>query len=246
MKRLLVSVSVSALILGLIMTLLILATFQEKLIYPGIENPQILLKEPFEQINDSFYKRGSTGKLWLFFGGNKSKSTDFVDINSKHSFLIITYPGYNGTMSNPNPETTYDTIEKCIKKVCSKGYENKNINFMCYSIGCAIALNYLSKSKLPINKLILCAPFWSLDEIVHSKYPFPKFLIKQLMNHNWENDKIKDIHHEINVTILHGKNDKLIHYSHSERLAKLRKSKLILTEHDHTSIRTRIPEYLNT
>jgi predicted alpha/beta hydrolase family esterase len=244
--------TVSTVIIVLIfLLLLILATFQENLIYPGIKRPGIILKEPFEEIHDSFYKKGSNGKIWVFFGGNNSLPGDYINIINNmsidgHSFLIITYPGYNNTQLKPNPKTTYEKIDNCLNAIKKKGYKDENINFICYSIGCAVAINYLSKKKILIKNLVLFAPFWSLDEIVHSKYPFPIFVIKNLLNHNWENEKLKDIHHKIDVTIVHGKKDKLINYNHSERLSKIRKSKLILTEEDdHTSISNRISEYIN-
>jgi predicted esterase len=101
---------------------------------------------------------------------------------------------------------------------------------MCYSIGCAVGINYLAKTEQIINKLVLLAPFWSLDEIVHSKYPFPFLVIKKLLNHNWENEKLKYIDNNIDVTIIHGTFDKLINIDHSKRLSK---------------VITRISEYVN-
>jgi predicted alpha/beta hydrolase family esterase len=221
--------------------LLLLMTFQEHLIYPGIKREKIHLSEPFEDIYGSYYKKGSTDILWVFFGGNGSIPADFVDIIEQfdHSFLTITYPGYNNTPLKPSPETINNLVDKCLDKVLRKN-KKYTVNFACYSIGCAAGINYLSTKKKVINKMLLFAPFWSLDEIVYSKYPFPKFIIKKLMNHNWENDKLKDIHPSIDVTILHGKNDELIHFSHSERLSKLRNCKLILTNDTHSSMKDRI------
>ncbi len=229
--------------------LVLLATFQEHLIYPGIKREKCILTEPFEDIYGSYYKKGSTDILWVFFGGNGSLPADFIDIIEQfdHSFLMVTYPGYNGTPLKPNPETINNLVEKCLNDIIKRKQGNKYIiNFVCYSIGCAAGINYLSKQHLKINKLLLLAPFWSLDEIVYSKYPFPKFIIKQLMNHNWENEKLKDIHRDIDVTIIHGKNDNLIHFGHSERLSKLRKCKLILTDDTHSSMRNKIITYLRT
>ncbi len=225
--------------------LLALTTYQERLIYPGIKREKQILKEPYEDIHGSYYKKGTTGILWVFFGGNNSLPIDFIDITNSfnHSFLIITYPGYNNTPSKPSPETINNLVEKCLEKILKKN-KNYTINFMCYSIGCAAGINFLSNKKLLVNKILLLAPFWSLDEIVHSKYPFPKFIIKQLMNHNWENEKIKEIDPNIDVTIVHGKNDELIHFNHSERLAKLRKCKLILTNDTHSTMRNRIIELI--
>jgi predicted esterase len=234
----------------LILFLAVLTVFQKKMIYPGMSRQGQILKEPFKQIYDSYYKKGSTGKIWLFFGGNGAIPADYIDhmdlIDPDHSFLIVTYPGYNGVKKDLNPKTTNETIDNCIKEIIQKGYKYSDINFMCYSLGCAIAINWLSENKIPINNLVLLAPFWSLDEIVYSKYPFPPLIIKLLMDHNWENEKLKHIHKDINITILHGKQDKLIHYNHSERLSELRKTKLILTEDDdHQSIRNKIPDLFN-
>jgi predicted esterase len=243
---------VLSLILSLILSLMTLVYYQETLIYPGMSRPGQKLKKPFEAIGNSYYKKGSTGKLWVFFGGNAAIPIDYMDhiklIEPDDSLLIITYPGYNGDKTKLSPETTNEIIDHCIKEIKLKGYKNTYINFICYSIGCAIAINWLHKNKTQINNLVLLAPFWSLDEVIYSKYPFPSVLIKSLINHNWENKKITDINKNINITIFHGKQDKLIHYSHSVRLAKLAKlteSKLIITEHDdHNTIRNKIPEIL--
>lgn len=227
----------------------ILAHKQENLIYPGMKRPIHILQEPFENIHHSFYKKGTTGKIWIYFGGNNNNPIDYHDIfkniSIEHSILLITYPGYNGFKQDMNPHNTNLTIKKCINSILNKGYNIKDINFICYSIGCAIAINYLATHNININNLVLLAPFWSLDEIVHSKYPYPISIIKFLMNHNWENYKLKDIHPNINTTIIHGKNDELIHYSHSDRLSKLRNIELIYTNDDHRSIREIIPNIIN-
>jgi len=235
-----------------IIFLSVLTIFQEQLIYPGINRPTLLLNEPFENIHGSYYKQGTSGILWVIFGGNHSLPADFIHLveqdSVNHSFLIITYPGYNETPLKPTPESINLLVDKCIQKIM----KNYKINFLCYSIGCAAGINYLhhnyrhgNRLKLPINKLILLAPFWSLDEIVHSKYPFPKSMIKQLLNHNWENEKLKSIDPDIKVIIIHGKNDELIHFSHSERLAKLRHCQFILTNDTHGSVTSKMSSIIN-
>lgn len=232
---------------SLFLLLCTLTTIQEQLIYPGIKRQIQILNEPFLNINNSYYKKGNTGILWVLFGGNDSLPIDFVDITelSKHSFLIITYPGYNNTPLKPSPDNISNLTNQCLVKVQTL-YNYNIINFMAYSIGCAAAIYYLSQNrKIQINKLVLLAPFWSLDEIVHSKYPFPTFIIKKLLNHNWENEKLKDIDPKIDVSIFHGKNDKLINFNHSERLSKLKKCKIIFTDDDHTSIRNKMIHIIN-
>lgn len=242
--------TVSIAIVFLLLLLFTLTIYQESLIYPGMKRPSQILKKPFEQIDNSFYKKGSTGKIWVFFGGNGALPIDCIDymklIKPDHSFLIITYPGYNGVKEKLTPKSINNTIDRCIQQIKDRGYKPSDINFMCYSLGCAIAINWLFDTKFEINKLVLLAPFWSLDEIVNSKYPFPKFVIKKLMNHNWENEKLENINQKIDVTIFHGKQDKLIDCSHSERLSKIKiGSKLIFTEDDHQSIRNVISITIN-
>jgi hypothetical protein len=147
------------LITVIIITLMGLGFLQESLIYPGLKREKIHLKEPFDQIDNSYYKKGSTGKLWILLGGNNSLPGDFEDyvIDKQDSFLLVTYPGYNGAELRPDPETMNKVIENCMKKL-DKNYK---INFLCYSIGCAVAINYLSSvgKKTNTDKVILLAPF---------------------------------------------------------------------------------------
>jgi hypothetical protein len=223
--------------------LLYLFVNQQKLIYPGmsreIDVSHPILKEPFEMINTSYYKKGKTGKLWLILGGNRSLPSDFTDYigESTNSILMITYPGYNKTELKPNLETINLTIDNCIKKLNIKGYNNNDINFICHSIGCAAAINYLANKKIEIGKLVLLAPFSNISQVIYDKYMIPKFLINKLIDHMWDNQKIIDVHKSIEIVIIHGKHDKY--------LCELRGCNLEITDDDHNSIKRFIPTFIN-
>jgi hypothetical protein len=79
---------------------------------------------------------------------------------------------------------------------------------------------------------------------MYDNYYLPRTITKGILSHNWENENIKNISPDIDLTIIHGKNDDLISHEHAKRLSKLRKSKLIITEDDHMSIFYKIPDLL--
>ncbi len=235
----------------IIILMIILLYKQETLIYPGIGREIDYLhpvtKEPFELIDTSYYKQGTTGNIWILLGGNASLPSDYISYvkHSKNSILLLTYPGFNKTKLRPNLDNINLVIDCCIKKLNKRGYHNENISFICYSIGCAAGINYLSTNKLKINKLILLAPFYNISKVIEDNYYIPQFISNSLLDHVWDNHKIKDIHQSINVIIIHGKNDKLINVKHSEILSKVRFSKLIITEDCHNTITRLINDYIN-
>ena len=215
---------------------------QEALIYPGINSTKKVLTEPFIDIKGSYFKKGTSDILTVFLGGNNSTPTDFENHAkiSKDNVLIIVYPGFNKTSGKINKKSITQYINFVLAKVCKK-HQCYNINFICYSIGCAICLHYLSetdnKSKNKVLKCTLLAPFWSLDRVVSDIYCFPKEVVRVFLNHNWENFKtIQKIDDNIEIEIFHGKNDKLINITHSEQLSKMRKCKFNITDDDHYTI----------
>jgi len=234
-------------IIAILITILLLfsvmiITFQEHLIYPGYYKEIIPLKNNTikKTINGSYYKKGNTGELYIFFGGNGSLPQDYEKfINDRDSFILLNYPGFGNSEGRTNPETSTELLDKIFKK--HNKYEN--INFMCYSIGCGICLHYLCNRPnimKKTRKMYLLAPFWSLDEVANNRYVphFPNELVLNVLTHNWENYKyIPKIKKNIDITIIHGSNDLFITCDQGLRLSKLRKgTKFITTDDSHGTI----------
>ena len=224
---------------------------QKHLLYPGRHRECKTLEEPFTQIENSFFKPGTSQDLWVFLGGNNSIPSDYSHYaqTSEHNCLLITYPGYNCNEADPNPDTMADTIKKCLDKLKDNPMHKKFvINFVCFSIGTGVGLYFLSKygKDYNIKKVILLAPFWSIDEIVWDKCLIPQSVVRYLLIHNYENHlNLLQIPKDIEITIAHGKSDEIISHEHSLRLNKLRKSKLIITDDDtHLTINRLIPELI--
>ncbi len=219
--------------------------FQEQLIYPGLFRTSFKLSFQNIQTKDGdtgcYYKEGNPGTpLWIVLGGNNSLPQDYQALASKtvNSYLLINYPGFGGTVGKMKPETTAELISNCLKAVQKP---NQVINFICHSIGCAVGLNFLDKNPHIVPKrLVLLAPFWKLEEVIAKKYTFvlPESVITSLINHTWDNfEHIESLHPETDVTIVHGRNDRLIDWKQGERLAKKHKNaKFTLTDDDHNSI----------
>lgn len=214
-----------------------LSCTQNKYIYPGMTIPYNELSVPYIKINQSYYKKGTTGRLWIYFGGNRSSPKDsmFIRQNIDDSFFFVGYPGYNGSKIKMNPRNSLMCIREDISKL---NYPSDKTNIICYSIGCAIAINWLSiDNQARYDNLILLAPFWSLDKVINENCPLPRWLVRLLLDHNWENKRLQFINEYIKVHIYHGKQDKLISYKHSEQLSRIRNVRLTLTDDDHKTIR---------
>lgn len=223
-----------------------LYSIQDKYVYQGIleKGDDILLDYGFEKVGSSYYRGGTSGIIWVIFGGNRNVPNHWVDtfnnISKEHSIFLVIYPGYN---YDKETKTTYENIyyrvTESINFIRNKGYQNKNINFLSYSLGCAISLDWLSKTKFKINNLVLLAPFLTLSEVIYDKSKVPVFITNALLKYSWKNETIRDIDSNIKVTIYHGKRDELIDYCQSIRLHTLRpETDLILTDlDDHRSIK---------
>lgn len=249
-KTLIIICIVCVVCVAYVLFVMALAFFQEYLMYPGRYREQSVISESFRQIDKSYYKKGISNKLWVICGGNYSIPQDYVKFTEglDHSWLLVNYPGYPGNENeHPNPETMSKNIRKCLEKL----KEYKHINFLGYSIGTAVTLNYLEKygPDHPVETVILLAPFYSIDEIIYSKFLVPRIVTQNLLNHNWNNyEAITKLPVDINLTIAHGKNDEVVNYEQSIQLHELIKdkihTKLILTEDDHMSVCRLIPELI--
>jgi len=254
-----VIIGVAVICIVYLLLLGLLNTVQLDLLYPGRYRECTELGEPWQKISNSYYKKGTTKDLWVVLGGNNSVPTDYVKftIGSDHNFILIGYPGYclegGKGPSHPDPTNTAKEIKTSLDKFkdTNTNTNTNTINFVCYSIGTGVGLNFLSNHpEYQVKKVVLIAPFWSIEDIVWDKCFIPNSIINYFLVHSWDNHaniiKLPDI---IDLTLVHGKNDILITSEHSERLFELIKhrknAKLILTEDDdHLSVCRLIPDLI--
>src|SRR5690606_20934021 len=96
-------------------------------------------------------------------------------------------------------------------------YPEDQIVVIGYSIGTGVA-SYLASIHQP-QQLILQSPYYNLEEVAKTLYPFlPRFLLK----YKFENDQfLPQI--KIPISIFHGDADKVIFYEDHSKLKELLK-----------------------
>lgn len=127
--------------------------------------------------------------------------------------LAVEYPGYGVyTSHKPNSETIQEdalaVYDYLIKKV---GFEEKNIMLLGRSIGSGPA-SYLASLRNP-GALIMMSSFTSLRSVVNDHVGSLDKILKERFN-NHEN--IKNV--KCPSFFIHGLQDKLISYQHSQKL----------------------------
>lgn len=233
---------------------------QQEYIYPGTLLSKVDAGDGYVNIGNAYYKEGGSGsgsgsgskQIWFLLGGNCCRPNDFSHIVSDDSLCVVIYPGYGGTTGTPEPHSIRKTLHKCVRKIKKLGYDEKNMNFLCYSMGCAIGIDYLHLTKMSINKLVLVAPFFSLEDVVYDKYLVPISIIKLLLNHSWDNSRLVDTKFK-KLTIAHGFYDKLIGPRHVEKLTDVLEASpevvdkylVITTTDDHYTIFFKINIFMN-
>jgi pimeloyl-ACP methyl ester carboxylesterase len=104
----------------------------------------------------------------------------------------------------------------------AKGYDEKNIILLGYSIGSGMA-SFLA-SENDSKQLILQAPYYSLTDLAGQMFPFiPSFTLRYKFA---TNEYLKNCN--MPVTIIHGNEDAVIPYESSLRLKAEFESKIEL------------------
>lgn len=240
-------------VLLFVVYLILLYFLQDYIIYAGINRYCISLKDKYESIGPGcYYKKGTTGTLWIVLGGNESLPEQYTDIIDEydHSFVTVSYPGYGENRTKyghcPRSDTVVSLLDTILKEVVD---DYKDIRFICHSMGCGIGLYYLSHKKLhfDVNKVILLAPFWSLIAVISESYYsafISDFLVKYIVRSEWNNyENIQLVDPKTEIHIYHGRYDSLISWEQSYRLKCLRnisqkkyngpKTVYTLTKHTH-------------
>ena len=159
----------------------------------------------------------------LFFHGNAGNlqgwgkyARYFTDLG--YDFYLFDYRGYGKSGGEiGSQERLYadaDAMMQWVLRDCDAG----EIAVVGYSLGSGLAAR--AAQKYGAKRLILIAPYFSLEELAREKMPFvPKFLIKyKIPTFEFVGDFGGP------VTIFHGEYDELIGVDNSRRLLKFLKS----------------------
>jgi pimeloyl-ACP methyl ester carboxylesterase len=180
---------------------------------------EVFIKTPDETwINGILYRRPGNTDVILYFHGNagslrgwQNVAPDLLLLNV--DLLLVDTRGYGksgGVFSeqgfNHDAQAALDFLHK-------SGYSDKHIIVYGRSLGTGIAMD-LAVNNL-VKALILETPYTSMRQLGGEKMPYflPWLLLKYKFNNLEKAPRLK-----MPVLILHGKNDELIPYSHSQKI----------------------------
>lgn len=240
-------------ILGLFVLLLgigiILYVVQERIIIHGeilSPNHEFSFHGSFEEINVKaddahilngvlFQAKESRGLVFYLHnhsGNVEHCSTLAFYLNNLHQdVLVIDYRGFGKTSGKFNEADTYNDIRIWYDKMKER-YSEGVISIYGRGMGASFA-TYLANIYQP-KRLILESPLYDILYMAKKYYPLMpslKYILKYSFNTAMY---IKDV--ECPILILHGKKNKLIHYTNSLKLYELNRENItldILPEADH-------------
>lgn len=197
----------------------------------------ILTSKDGTKIMTWFYPGDKSKPALLFFHGNSNQIATFIRplkpfIEQGYPVLAMEYRTFGNTSGEISQENIMSDTAMAYDFLKQEGYDK--IVAYGYSFGTAFASALTSLR--PVDSVILIAPFSSLSQLVSEK-PIP--LASLLLKDTYPSvEYLKDYHNPL--LIVHGKQDKLIPYHHSENLyqqAKTNQKEIILSETDnHGSI----------
>ncbi|MBM76723.1 MAG: alpha/beta hydrolase [Proteobacteria bacterium] len=153
----------------------------------------------------------------LYFHGNAGSLASWGYVyehfqSLPYNIFIIDYRGYGKSDGQISSEAQLQQDALAAYLSAKKRYPQSTFVFYGRSIGTGIA-SWLA-TQHPPSMLILESPYFNLPTLVGDIYPFvPKFLVKYTLMNNVHISKL-----DIPIHLLHGTNDELIPFQHSERL----------------------------
>lgn len=153
-----------------------------------------------------FYLHGNSGALdsWGWIG------KDYAPLG--YDVFVMDYRSFGKSEGEIYSEEQFFADVEAAYAEMKKRYDEKNIVIIGYSVGTASASMLASKNNPKL--LVLQAPYYSLEDMMHHMYPFvPDFLLKyKFENFNFI-QKVK-----APVLIFHGDADELVYYGSSLKL----------------------------
>lgn len=158
----------------------------------------------------------------IFFHGNAGNlqgwgkyAQHFTDLG--YDFYLFDYRGYGKSGGEISSQEQLYADADAMMQAVLREYDAGDVEAVGYSVGSGLAAR--AAQKYGAKRLVLIAPYFSLEELAREKMPFvPKFLIKY---------KIPTFEFVGGfsgpVTIFHGEHDELIGVDNSRRLFKFLK-----------------------
>lgn len=197
-------------------------------------------------LNGLLFKSDSAKGLVFYLHGNAGALDTWGDISKVYTDLnydlfVLDYRGFGKSEGEiSSEEQLHSDLQTTYNSLKIKYPENKII-IIGYSIGSGPAAILASNNNPKI--LILQAPYYSLIDMMHQKYPFvPDFLLKYKFETYNFIQKIK-----APIIVFHGNADEVIYYGSSIKLKPLFKQKdrlITLMGQGHGAINDN-PEYLS-
>lgn len=214
--------------------------FQEKLLF----HPEVLTEDhaftfpgDFEEVyipvekeinlHGVLFKAENTKGLVFYLHGNGGSVNGWGNIadtylGSGYDVFIPDYRGYGKSDGNiTSEEQIHGDVEKAYQ-LMQKQYDEKDIIIAGYSIGTGFAAKLAAGKN--IKALLLQAPYYSMSGLVSEKMPYlPGFITR------YKIDSYKFLERvTAPVYILHGTADRLIPFSHAQRLIRHAKPRDVL------------------
>ncbi|MDX1446667.1 alpha/beta hydrolase [Lishizhenia sp.] len=181
-----------------------------------------------------FYLHGNAGSLSSW--GNEAMQY----VNLGYDVFMPDYRGFGKSKGNINSQQQLFDDNQTFYNWIKNKYEEKKITVMGYSLGTAIAARIASDNSP--RQLVLHAPYYNMKTLSLEKTKiFPGFLVKYPFT---TNKYLQNC--DLPIHIFHGKEDRVIPFSHTEKLQK--ESKTVhtypLLNQGHNGI-SQHPDYLN-
>lgn len=135
-----------------------------------------------------------------------------------YGVFLPEYRGYGGNSGSPSEDGLYQDGRAALAWLVMQGVERDEQVLIGNSLGTGVATQMATET--PPAALILVSPFASMPDVVAEKVRW--LPARLLVRDRFENAaKIHQV--RAPILLLHGQNDRLIKFSHSERLARAAK-----------------------
>lgn len=171
-------------------------------------------------LNALHFKVNNPKGVILYFHGNAGDLSRWGLVIQKFSklgydVLVMDYRGY-GKSTGRRKETFFYQDSQLLYDFLVKHYDEDKITVYGRSLGTTFA-TYVASQNHP-NKLILEAPFYSLQEVAQQRFPI--YPISWFIHYEFPSYKyLKKV--SCPVTIFHGTDDNTVNIENSEMLSKL-------------------------
>lgn len=199
---------------------LLLFVMQNKYIYfPSSQDfdacPQFSDSEKLSINGTRAYYKNVSEKLIVFYHGNAGSACDRAFLKDYfsglgYSSVFVEYSGYSNDKRQSSQKALMRDAENINEFLKTTG--RQELVIAGESLGASLALYHSSMANE--DKLLLIAPFYSLESLAQSHYPvYPVswMLFDKYENHRWLND-IRQ------VAIIHGNADTIIPATESKKL----------------------------